>query len=161
MTEKLSQKNINLIFAVTEEVVNLYQVTMLSGLPGMGVGLVMGGPDSGNQPMQALAMVPNQEMSSSNLFPRVNDSSPTLNLAGCVCWCLQWGRGAIPRGEGCEKFSLILLSVEKLLDLFLAMTSKISYRSLNLHFENLSLIWGGLLETTTFVWSALDICLPF
>lgn len=65
------------------------------------------------------------------------------------------------RGEGCEKFSLILLSVEKLLDLFLAMTSKISYRSLNLHFENLSLIWGGLLETTTFVWSALDICLPF
>lgn len=94
MTEKLSQKNINLIFAVTEEVVNLYQVTMLSGLPGMGVGLVMGGPDSGNQPTQALAMVPNQEMSSSNLFPRVNDSSPTLNLAGCVCWCLQWGRGA-------------------------------------------------------------------
>lgn len=31
MTEKLSQKNINLIFAVTENVVNLYQVTVPSG----------------------------------------------------------------------------------------------------------------------------------
>lgn len=35
MTEKLSQKNINLIFAVTEAVVKLYQVTMPSGFPRM------------------------------------------------------------------------------------------------------------------------------
>lgn len=42
MTEKLSQKNINLIFAVTEAVVNLYQVTMPSGLPRMGVGVRVG-----------------------------------------------------------------------------------------------------------------------
>lgn len=33
MTEKLSQKNINLIFAVTENVANLYQVIMPLGLP--------------------------------------------------------------------------------------------------------------------------------
>lgn len=61
MTEKLSQKNINLIFAVTESVVNLYQVTIPSGLPEVGVGSVMGGPISGNQPRLPLAMVPNQK----------------------------------------------------------------------------------------------------
>lgn len=61
MTEKLSQKNINLIFAVTENVVNLYQVTMPLGLPGVGVGPVMGGLVSGNQPTPTLAMVPNWE----------------------------------------------------------------------------------------------------
>lgn len=71
MTEKLSQKNINLIFAVTENVVNLYQVTTSSGLPG--VGPVMGGPVSGNQCTQALASVPNQESLSSNLFPGANE----------------------------------------------------------------------------------------
>lgn len=62
MTEKLSQKNINLIFAVTEGVVNLYQVTTLSGLSELGVhaGPVMSGPpsgtgnDHGSQPGKAL-----------------------------------------------------------------------------------------------------------
>lgn len=42
MTEKLSQKNINLIFAVTENVVRLYQVTMPLGFLRVGVGLLRG-----------------------------------------------------------------------------------------------------------------------
>lgn len=42
MTEKLSQKNINLIFAVTESVVNLYQVTIPSGASWSGSGVCDG-----------------------------------------------------------------------------------------------------------------------
>lgn len=70
MTEKLSQKNINLIFAVTANVVNLYQVTMSPGLPGV----VMGGPVSGTQHGLPWAHVPNQERPSSSLLPGANDS---------------------------------------------------------------------------------------
>lgn len=50
-----------------------------------------------------------------------------------------------------ERFSVIFLRAEKLLDLFLAVTSKTSSLFLNFHFKTLSLIWGGLLETTTFI----------
>lgn len=72
MTEKLSQKNINLIFAVTENVVSLYQVTVPSGISG--VGSVLGGAVSGNPGTLARAMLPNRESPSSSLFPGANGS---------------------------------------------------------------------------------------
>lgn len=49
MTEKLSQKNINLIFAVTEKVVNLYQVIMPWGF--LEAGPVAGRPQPASQPV--------------------------------------------------------------------------------------------------------------
>lgn len=102
MTEKLSQKNINLIFAVTEDVVNLYRVTMPSGLPGVGVGPVTGGPDSGNQPMLVLAMVPNhcqwkdpQERPFSDLFPGANDSNLELSRLGMLMFAMVEGSNSV------------------------------------------------------------------
>lgn len=95
MTEKLSQKNINLIFAVTEDVVNLYRVTVPSGLPGVGVGPVKGGPDSGNQPTLVLAMVPNQERPSSNLFPGANDSNLELSRLGMLMFAMGEGSNSV------------------------------------------------------------------
>lgn len=105
MTEKLSQKNINLIFAVTENVANLYQVIMPLGLlschhrwtcprwPAHGV--TIQGPDQEN-PFYT------HSPGTSHSSP-CNLSPSTLNLLGRGC--LWWWQEIIHWEEGRKKVS--------------------------------------------------------